>query len=198
MPEVRERKKAWRRLAGNLFVLVSPDDRRELDARLSTRLGEYVSGVGARCILGFAALPDEPDLTAFFRRWLVGGGRLALPVWLGGACMTLRSVDDLGGQLRPGRGGILEPAELCPEIAVEELDLVVTPGRLFSESCARLGRGAGCYDALFGQGAVASVGVAYDFQIFPVLPTYEGDIPVDCIITPSRMLRRERDGMKHD
>lgn len=188
MPEVREKKKAWRRLAVDMFALVCRDERRKLDLLLADRVREYVLARKARYLLGFASMPDEPDLSAFLRRWVADGGKLAMPVWQGGSCMRLRSVDNLDVQLRPGRGGILEPTPDRPEIAEEELDLVITPGRFFSERRDRMGRGSGCYDALFRRRSVANVGVAYDFQVFPAIPASEGDVAVDAVITPSRII----------
>lgn len=195
MPEVMKAKGAWRKLGETMFSLVPREARRGLDRLLAERLEAHAAKLGARHLLGFAPMLDEPDLSPFFRRWIAGGGRLAMPVWMGGACMTLRSVDNLDAQLRPGRGGILEPAEDRPEVAEDTLDLVVTPGRFFSEACARMGRGSGCYDALFRRSGLARVGVAYDFQVFPSVPTYEGDVPVDCVITPSRVIMRASDGL---
>lgn len=191
MLDVRERKKAWRRLAVDMFALVSRDERRRLDQILAERMMEYAVRKGAKFLLGFAPMTDEPDLSLFFRHWLHDGGRLAMPVWEGGCDMLLRSVDNLDVQLRPGRGGILEPTPDRPGVAEDELDLVITPGRFFSENCARMGRGSGCYDALFRRRGVANIGVAYDFQVFPTLPTYEGDVPVDVVITPTRIIGEE-------
>lgn len=190
MPDVRERKKAWRHLAAEMFALIGRDDRRSLDLILAERVREYVFEAGASYLLGFASMPDEPDISSFLRRWVAEGGKLAMPVWQGGPRMRLRTVDNLDEQLRPGRGGILEPTDDRPEVAEEEIDLVITPGRFFSEGCARMGRGSGCYDALFKRRGVANFGVAYDFQVFPELPTSDKDVPVDLVITPSRIIRK--------
>ena len=189
MDEVRERKKAWRRLMVGIFTLVPREERRRLDFSLSERIQELVGKRGAGFLLGFAPMSDEPDLAVFYRSWLAGGGRLAIPVWLGGAGMRFREVGNLDNELRPGRGGILEPIETLPGIEPKELELVVTPGRAFSESLARMGRGSGCYDTLFRDNEkLIKVGAAYDFQVFPELPTYFGDVPLDCIVTPSRIV----------
>lgn len=189
--DVREAKKAWRRLVVQMFELVPRQVRRELDAVLEERVREYVFQSGARSLLGFAPMLDEPDLSGFFRRWVAEGGSLALPVWLGGENMLMRRVTDLDAQLRPGRGGILEPLAGLPEVAPDELDLVITPGRVFSEGRARMGRGSGCYDALFRGHRLTKVGVAYDFQVFPEIPTYAGDVSLDLVITPSRLVGQD-------
>lgn len=187
--DVRERKKAWRRLVVNMFALVPREDRRRLDAALSERIRDFVGHCGAKRLLGFAPMSDEPDLALFYRGWLAGGGELAMPVWLGGSEMRIRGVGNLNQDLRPGRGGILEPVDTLPEVEPKDLELVITPGRVFSESLTRMGRGSGCYDALFRDNPdLIKVGAAYDFQIFPELPTYFGDVPLDFIVTPSRIV----------
>jgi 5-formyltetrahydrofolate cyclo-ligase len=186
MDDLSDRKKLWRRLAVDTFSLVSPAARRALDMKLIERVREFVTRSGAGTLLGFAPMADEPDLLPFFRRWLAGGGALVLPVWLGGAEMLLRRVADLDGGLRPGRGGILEPVDGSPVVSPGEIDLAITPGRFFSERGDRLGRGAGCYDALFRENRLLKAGVAYDFQVFPEIPAGDGDVPLDAVITPSR------------
>lgn len=188
MADIAEVKRNWRRLAGDIFRLVNREDRRELDGVLSERLREVVFSRGARFLLGYAPMLDEPDLAPFFRMWLSDGGRLAMPVWLGGTRMIIREVTDLDTQMRPGRAGLLEPVEELREVVGEELDLVVTPGRLFSERRQRLGRGSGCYDVFFSRDRLVSIGVAYDFQVFPLLPVQETDATLDIVLTPTRLL----------
>ncbi|MCL2000273.1 MAG: 5-formyltetrahydrofolate cyclo-ligase [Planctomycetes bacterium] len=186
--EFQERKRAWRRLISDLFTLVPSDARRKLDRDLTAKLGDYLADKNIRLLLGFSPLLDEPDISPFLRSWLAGGGDLAMPQWLGGASLSLRRVGDVDRDLRLGRAGILEPDPALPEVRPEELDLVVTPGRAFSEARVRMGRGSGCYDALFRRHRPFRLGVAYDFQIFPELPAYSGDMPMDAIVTPSRIM----------
>ncbi len=195
MPDIPEKKKAWRRLAVDSFRLIPKDERRALDALLCRRAREYAVTEEMGYLLGYAPMLDEPDLSPFLRRWVAEGGRLALPVWLGGQHMLLREVGNLDTQLRPGRGGILEPVPECPEANKDELDLVITPGRFFSERLERLGRGSGCYDQLFRMRGMRSLGVAYDFQVVPALPVDGNDMPVDALLTPTRLIEdREEEG----
>lgn len=198
VPDVSEQKKAWRRASRDLFALMPRGERAELDAALCARLWEYAreragrAGLGGTgLVLGYAAMQDEADVTPFLRRWLAEGGRVALPVWVNERDLTLREVTDFDVQTKAGRGGILEPVAGCPEVTPEVIDLVITPGRFFSERCARLGRGAGCYDQLLARSGLKSLGVAYDFQIVPALPTNGNDNPVDAVLTPTRLIARQ-------
>lgn len=191
MTDIAGVKRNWRTLAGDMFRLVKREDRRKLDRVLSERLKEMVFSRNAHFLLGYAPMFDEPDLAPFFRTWLGEAGRLAMPVWLGGTDMVLREVTNLDEQMRPGRAGLLEPVKGLPEVTPDTLDLVITPGRLFSEQRQRLGRGSGCYDVLFSQGNLDSVGVAYDFQVFPLLPVLETDATVDIVLTPTRLIMKK-------
>lgn len=191
MSSIENTKQAWRQVANDVFALVGREDRRLLDSALVERLREIVFSRGAGFLLGFSPLTDEPDLSPFFRHWLADGGRLAMPVWLGGPLMQIREITDMDSQLRRGRAGIMEPHDDLPVVNPSAVDLAVIPGRAFSERRQRIGRGSGCYDRLLSGGPV-SVGVAYDFQVVPVLPETSTDVRVDLLLTPSRLIMDKR------
>ncbi|MDR1613378.1 MAG: 5-formyltetrahydrofolate cyclo-ligase [Planctomycetota bacterium] len=183
-----KRKNEWRALVKSMFALIDPDSRRELDAGLNHRLSDLLTRSMEGTLLGFSALPDEPNIGVTLRAWLSGGGMLALPAWRGGEKMALRLVRNLDHDLRPGRAGILEPREDLPECAPDAVKTAIVPGRAFSETGMRLGRGAGCYDALLTGCGMRKIGVAYDFQVFPALPGGESDRLMDLIATPGRLV----------
>lgn len=189
--ELAEAKKAWRRLGADMFRLLPRSARLGLDAMLANRVKDCVSSTSARAVLGYWPLPDEPDVTPFLRHWLSAGNRLALPVWLGGERCVFRWIADPDKDLRPGRADIQEPVEALPEANPEEIDLALVPGRFFSESCDRLGRGAGVYDRLLADYGILGIGVAYDFQVAPEIPVSPRDMPVNLVLTPSRVILRE-------
>lgn len=182
-------KRAWRDAVSALFRLVPGSERKTEDEALNKRLFRTAAALGRGLALAFSPLPDETDITGFLRSWLEAGGELGLPVWRGGPGMTFRKVTDIDSQLRPGRAGIFEPVDGLDEVSPDDALLVIVPGRAFSETRDRLGRGGGCYDALLAGRDLPSIGVAYDFQVFPRIPRDERDMPVDMIVTPSRTIR---------
>ena len=113
---------------------------------------------------------------------------MALPLWSGERDLSFRMIGDLDRDLRPGRAGILEPAPRLAEAETGCPAVALTPGRAFSESRQRLGRGAGCYDHLFFRRKLIKIGVCYDFQIFPDLPCGDHDVPMDMVLTPERVV----------
>lgn len=178
----------WRALAKGAFALIPAASRRRLDEALGRRLTAILAKVGGGTLLGFSPLPDEPDITGILRRWLSEGGTLAMPVWTGGAAMVPRRVENLDRDLAPGRAGIMEPLAALPECGPDGVKAALVPGRAFSEDGTRLGRGAGCYDALLAGRDILKIGVAYDFQVFPELPGDERDIRMDMVATPGRLI----------
>ena len=87
-------------------------------------------------------------------------------------------------RLKKGLYGICEPMfkRFTPS---HTLDLVVVPGVAFSKKGIRLGRGKGYYDKFLRSipDGVPSIGLAYDFQILPHLPSIPSDINVKRVIS---------------
>jgi 5-formyltetrahydrofolate cyclo-ligase len=64
----------------------------------------------------------------------------------------------------------------------------IGPGVGFDERGARLGRGAGCFDrALPRFGGAVRVGLAYEFQVVPLLPEAPWDVRMDTVVTDARV-----------
>ena len=86
-------------------------------------------------------------------------------------------------RLEKGHYGILEPAQkrFCE---IKALDLVIVPGVAFDRRGNRLGRGKGYYDGFLSRlpKDTPSIGLAFDFQILPTLPTTPTDVSVRSVI----------------
>jgi 5-formyltetrahydrofolate cyclo-ligase len=92
--------------------------------------------------------------------------------------------------------GLLEPGPGCPEVAPHDIDVFMVPGLAFDARGGRVGYGGGYYDELMAY--VRShpdgpsgffVGFGYDFQVSESCPTGEWDVPIDCVVTDTRVLR---------
>ena len=90
--------------------------------------------------------------------------------------------------------GILEPSNEELSIDPNELDLIVVPGVAFDNNKGRMGYGAGYYDRYFSKISekyykrINKVALAYDFQIIDHIPMDKNDVPVDSIITTSKII----------
>ena len=148
---------------------------------------------GARSVLTYSHLEQEIDLTPLTKQALDGGKTVAFLAFDEAAeRYRARGVGSPERDLRPGRFGILEPAKDCPEIPLNQLDLILVPGVAFDLNGHRLGRGRGYYDRLLAQADGIKCGVAFDEQIQPELPAEPHDIAMDYLLTPTRWLVFDR------
>ncbi len=99
--------------------------------------------------------------------------------------ISFHEIKSLDG-LEKGRFGLMQPPAGTKE---GRLDMIIVPGIGFDASGNRLGRGKGYYDRYLAMTDALKIGLAYDFQIADRIPSEDNDIPVDIIITESRVVR---------
>jgi 5-formyltetrahydrofolate cyclo-ligase len=156
-------------------------------------------GAGPKAVAGYVAARGEIDPASVLLAAAAAGATVVLPRVADDA-PRLRFHRADAGPLVPGRFGLREPAATAPEIARDELDVVIVPGLAFDAEGRRLGFGGGYYDGIFGNlGSVgaagkrpALIGLCYDFQIVAQCPAGDGDVPVDVVVTDARVLRPPR------
>lgn len=165
----------------------------------------------AGCVAGFVAVRSEidpgPALDEVRRR----GGRVVFPRVVEDRQPRLSFHVVAPSELRAGRFGIPEPPADSPEVRLEDIDLMIVPGLAFDPGGRRLGFGGGYYDevlrlrrgagrheadpadsgGLGPTGVRLVVGLAYDFQIVDACPAEPHDQPIDCVVTESRVIRRQ-------
>lgn len=85
--------------------------------------------------------------------------------------------------LSRGIYGTWEPT-IKEGISTRDIDLVIVPGLAFDILGNRLGRGKGFYDRFLRRVPlrVATVGLAFDFQILPRVPVTPNDFRIDQVI----------------
>jgi 5-formyltetrahydrofolate cyclo-ligase len=132
-------------------------DLRELDAALRAR--------GVACYYPFmdprSEGPEPPSFTTGFRR-----------------------VDDVASLVDRGRG-FAEPAPDAETAQRGDVDVILVPALAVTPAGARLGYGAGFYDATLPDlrpPALALI-VAFSFQVVGELPLFEHDVSCDGVVT---------------
>jgi 5-formyltetrahydrofolate cyclo-ligase len=164
-------------------------ERTVASARLCARLREQNVWREAGSILLFAPLLDEPDVWPLLAEALATGKAAALPAFVPGTSgYTARRILDPARDLVPGKFGIREPSESCPEVPLNRLDLVLVPGLAFDPRGGRLGRGKGFYDRWLPALNGLKCGVAFDEQIVDAVPVGPMDVRLNCILTPTRWI----------
>ena len=162
-------------------------DRATASAQICQRVQEQDFWKGARAVLFYFPLREEPDIHPLFAVALAEGKNAAFPRYCqqDGHYETCE-VLDLDRDLQTGTFGIPEPAARCPIFDPKRLDLVLVPGVGFALSGIRLGRGKGYYDRLLAQIPGFKCGLAFEWQVAVEIPAESHDICVDCILTPAR------------
>jgi 5-formyltetrahydrofolate cyclo-ligase len=182
--KTRQRDEVRFRLKG-----ISAAARTSSSVELCARLLEQKVWQQTKTVLLFAPLPDEPDIWPLLNEALAGNKTVALPSFVPGTmAYTIRRIQDPTRDLVLGKYGIREPAHVSPEMELNPLDLVLVPGVAFDARGGRLGRGRGFYDRLLAAVHGTKCGVAFDEQLVNAVPVGPLDVPLNCILTPTRWI----------
>ena len=166
--EIQQRKRVFcqQQLAGNSLAVIQ---------RLYPLLDK------ASTVLLCYPLPDEVDTSSLIDRLQNEGKRVLLPRVTGSTTMELRQYNGKD-ELQRGAFGILEPTgPLFTDY--DAIDIAVIPGVAFDAEGHRLGRGRGYYDRLLADKPyIYKIGVCFDFQKVPVVPSAPHDIRMDIVV----------------
>lgn len=93
--------------------------------------------------------------------------------------------------LEKDKYGILEPKKSINAFNKSEINLVILPGVVFSESGDRIGYGGGYYDRYLKtlKSSVPKIALCYEFQIQNNIISEPHDIKADYIITEKRIIK---------
>lgn len=164
----------------------------ERSAKIQSRLEKLPQFLAAKRIALFWPIEgrNEVDLRALSKSLLDRGANVAFPsIDPDTRVMTFRF--PANPETMEERGlGFAEPAYSDPEAT--ELDVVIVPALGLDTSGNRLGYGAGYYDRTLPRFCppATSIAVGFDFQLLVEVPTTEGDVPVDVVLTDERMFTR--------
>ncbi len=166
---------------------------RTLRAELCTDLlCQHPSFRNAQRIATYLPSDGELDTLPLISRAWEMGKQIYLPVLLPhGANRLWFAHYEPNAPLRRNRFGILEPTRAAhTRVAPLALDLVLTPLVAFDAKGHRLGMGGGFYDRSFAYLLRHThwlrprlIGLAYDFQRQPKLPSQPWDVPLHAIAT---------------
>lgn len=156
-------------------------DKLRRSAPIMARVEQLPQFQQADTVLLYWSMDDEVQTHDFVNRWYdrkrillpcVDGNDLRLRQYTGPACLVA------GEQF-----GIGEPTG--EEFSdYDSIQLIVVPGVAFDRQNNRMGRGRGFYDRLLKNASNAfKVGVAFDFQVVPLVPTEPFDVPMDAVVS---------------
>ncbi len=163
-------------------------DKDAVSRRILERVFSLPAYQAARTVLFYVDVRSEVRTRSGLSEALEAGKRLAVPFCAGRELelFWLRDLNELGC----GRFGIQEPApdlRNLPDrrILPAELDLLIVPGVAFDRCGGRMGHGFGFYDRLLCQirPEIAKIGLGFECQIVPRVPTEPHDVPLDTVVT---------------
>ncbi|MFA5092432.1 MAG: 5-formyltetrahydrofolate cyclo-ligase [Candidatus Omnitrophota bacterium] len=137
----------------------------------------------AKIIMFYIAFGGEVNTEEMIREAKKIGKVICVPICKKDKETMQPNIFEDHGKLKKGPYGALEPVTQAL-IKPKDLDLVIVPGLAFDKKGNRLGRGKGCYDRFLNQLSknTASIGLAFDFQILPRVPTTSYDVSMQKVI----------------
>lgn len=140
-------------------------------------------------IAGYSALPAEPGLAPLLALARSRGLTVLLPRVDGPDLVWTSWVE--GQATRPGPFGIAEPVGPADR-KLAEAQVVLLPATAVDGGGGRLGQGGGFYDralATLADPRPLLVAVVFDEEVVDRVPRAPHDLPVDVLLTPTRVLR---------
>lgn len=168
---------------------MDPEEKRLMDHAVCERLLTLPELSRVRKVYGYMSLSWETGTGEILKRFRELGILTALPKVRGNS-MDFFEVSSFS-DLEEGAYHILEPKAGKEKVSWPDAPILV-PGLAFSSDGKRLGKGGGYYDRfLLSHPGQKTVGLAYEFQITDEVPTDRHDRPVDVIVTPEHIFRRQ-------
>lgn len=197
MPSVKdtvaELKRRLRAEMSQRRVSCASKARLQASERVSAALRQVPALKGAGVVAGYQAIRGEIDPLPALTTVQDAGG---IVVWPRVAANSPRLVFHRACSLSAwtqGAFGIREPADTCPRMPAEAVDVFLVPGLAFDDQGRRLGWGGGFYDelarALPCRQRTVLVGIAHDFQMVARCPASHLDVSVDWVVTDQQVIR---------
>lgn len=146
----------------------------------------------ANTIMAYIDFRNEVQTEKIIKTAIADGKKVVIPISIVKTRqLILSELINYDSELESGAYGILEPKkEYLRETNPETVDLVLIPGVAFDKRGYRIGYGAGYYDRFLEKVRKDTSKIALAFEMQMVDHAYEDnhDIPVDMIVTESRIL----------
>jgi 5-formyltetrahydrofolate cyclo-ligase len=188
---LREAKLAMRRQVLARRDALPVEIRAAASAAIAARILALPAFASADAVLLTLPFGSEWDTLPVVRAALAAGRTVAIPrVDVQARMLELHAISDPQRDTVAGHQGIPEPLPDRPRVSRAAIRFVLVPGVAFDLAGRRLGYGGGYYDRLLPllSPDVACVAGALEIQLVDRVPAAPHDLPVDAIVTESRLL----------
>lgn len=192
--QAQQRQQQLRQQVRQQRQTLSLAQREQAGVQVAQRLQALPEFQQARMIASYASFGGELP-TCTIHQQLTAPKRLALPVLhpvVADHLLFLEITDTT--VWHQNRYGINEPELRCDRVVpLAQLQIMLLPLVGFDRSGQRLGMGGGYYDrtlAAWHRGELPNlltIGLGYDFQQLETLPQQPWDVPLNLVITPSKV-----------
>jgi len=156
----------------------TPEKLLEQSELILRKLAAHPRFLQAERVMLYASLPDEVQTLGFIEEWR-HRKTIILPTVVGDDIIPVELAD--GTAFAVGDFHIPEPQN---HPYTGAFDLIVVPGMAFDKEGHRLGRGRGYYDRFLAQHPnTYTIGLCFDFQLLPLVPSEPHDRPIHEILT---------------
>ena len=145
----------------------------------------------AKIVACYVNKGSEVETKPIIRNILSSSKKVLVPTVTGERDLVFSELRSLE-ELVLGTFGILEPQpDLTRPRSLETVDLAFIPGIVWDSEGYRVGWGKGYFDAVLEKlpSWATSIGLAYDQQVVDRVPREEFDLPVDLVVTETRVIR---------
>ena len=187
MVTTRGNKQALRLEFLKLRETLAPDQIHQLSLEVQQRVLTLADFQQAESVALYYPFRSEVETLEILAMAISQGKKVFFPKVSGQALHYIKVTQPFSFQ--PGPWGLSEPPE-NEEAPLSHLDLIIIPGVAFDHQGYRIGFGKGYYDRSLKEFHGCRVGLAYDFQIVPQVPTEPGDLYCHYVVSENHTLGR--------
>lgn len=191
MSEIDTQKKQIRKQIKDKLALVTPKQRLDYSKKIIDQIVEMDEFKKAGVVMTFLSLPHEVETAQLIlQAWRMGKTVVVPKISWQQRHMIAVEINSLETGFSIDTMGLKNPTTGVP-FAMEDIDIVITPGLAFDQTGCRLGRGGGYFDRFFANENLKAIkcAVGFSVQVVQKLPTDDTDIAIDCLVTEKQTYR---------
>ena len=181
--DVAARKTELRKEIADLKKQISTEQKQQEARAVFSKVETLSEFKSAENILLYWSTSDELSTHEIIEKWS-NRKQIILPTIVGDKLILKPYMP--GQNMKKGALGIWEPDTV--DNFTENIDLMIIPGIAFDSDKNRLGRGKAFYDRFLANKSLVKIGVGFDLQLLPRIPSEKSDIKMDKVITASHFI----------